>query len=172
MVNIIDTPPVTASATDRDRVSLLEVVGCAALLSVLVWTVVSLFQDEPVFRTPAPLSSYGPWVAGTVGWAVLITVAVRHLGRIVQLVLACIGGAFLPLALLFGGITHEGESSAVGAIAATLTVALTTAGTVLLMWSPRQVRGIVAIIGFLAILLFFTAAFGQAFLGALRPASA
>lgn len=171
MVNIIDTPPHTASATDRDRVSLLEIVGCSALLSTLVWTIISMFHSEPVFRTPTLLSTYGPWVAASVTWATLLTIAVKSFGRVTAVIVSVVGGAFLPLAVFFGGIAREGESSPVGVVAATIAMMLTTSGTILPMAAPRRVRGIAAIVGFLAILVFFTWAFGQAFLSSLQPAS-
>lgn len=159
MVNIIDTPPVTRQQTDRDRVSILEIVGCAALLSTILWTLLAALQQSPFGFPRDLLEGTAPWLTVSIVWATAVCLIMRGISRVRIAAAATVLGALLPAALTFFSPSF---------LPAAIVLAITTLGTASLMLSPRMVRGICAIAGFVLALVFFTVAFGQWFISFLR----
>lgn len=170
MSNIIDTPPRSGQRAGRDRVSLLEIVGAAALLGTAVWSVMAFMDDSRLMRTNTFLTPYGIWLAGSVAWATIVCLIVREFHRVSAYAWAGFAGAALP-AVLFGVLLSSNPGGVIiDTIPISIAMAIVTIGTVIGVALPRTVRGIVAICGYLLLLVYYTVAFGQAFLGYLQGA--
>lgn len=159
MVNIIDTPPQTRQKTDRDRVSILEIVGCAALLSTIFWTILATVQETPFGFPSDLLEGTAPWLTVSIVWATVVCLIMRGVSRVTVATGATVLGALLPVVL---------SIFSPALIPAAIVLAVTTFGTASLALTPRMVRGICAIAGFVFALVFFTVAFGQWFIAFLR----
>lgn len=165
MIDIVDTPPELGHATDRDRVSLLEIVGSAALFSVTVWSITSLITPVPGEHL---LTTIGLWVAISTAWSSVIAVTLRErIDFVVSVFGAATLGALIPLVFALARLSARPDAF-VEAMPTALTVAIIAVCTMLAVRLPRRARGIIAVLGFLGVLVFYTVAFGQVFIDALR----